>query len=77
MEKIENRSFKNEDDSHSLLEEQDMEKEIELGLLHFRDEIIDYWEKETKVEQNKKPNRNSLTEKPRQDRCQRILTSVT
>ena len=63
MEKIENRLFENEDDSHSLLAEQDMEKEIELGLLHFRDEIIDYWEKETKVEQNKKPNRNSLTEK--------------
>ena len=52
MEKIENRSFKNEDDSYLLIEEQDMEKEIELGLLHFRDEIIDYWEKETKVEQN-------------------------
>ena len=54
MEKIENRLFANEDDSHSLLAEQDMEKEIELGLLHFRDEIIEYWEKETKVEQNNK-----------------------
>jgi len=63
MEKIENRLFENEDDSHSLLAEQDMEKEIELGLLHFRDEIIEYWEKETKVEQNNKSNRNSLTEK--------------
>ena len=63
MEKIENRLFANEDDSHSLLKEQDMEKEIELGLLHFRDEIIEYWEKETKVEQDNKPNRNSLTEK--------------
>ncbi len=63
MEKIENRLFENEDDSHSLLAEQDMEKEIELGLLHFRDEIIEYWEKETKVKQNNKPNRNSLTKK--------------
>ncbi len=63
MEKIENRLFENEDDSQSLLSEQDMEKEIELGLLHFRDEIIEYWEKETKVEQNNKPNRNSLTKK--------------
>ena len=63
MEKIENRLFENEDDSHSLLAEQNMEKEIELGLLHFRDEIIEYWEKETKVEQNNKSNRNSLTEK--------------
>ena len=63
MEKIENRLFANEDDSHSLLAEQDMEKEIELGLLHFRDEIIEYWEKETKVEQNNKTNRNSLTKK--------------
>ena len=62
MEKIDNRLFKNEDDSH-LLAEQDMEKEIELGLLHFRDEIIEYWEKETKVEQNNKPNINSLTDK--------------
>ena len=63
MDKIGDSSFKNEDDSHSLREEQDMEKEIELGLLHFRDEIIEYWEKETKVEQNNKPNRNSLTKK--------------
>ena len=63
MEKIDNRLFENEDDSHSLLAEQDMQKELELGLLHFRDEIIEYWEKETKVEQNNKPNRNSLTEK--------------
>ena len=63
MEKIENHLFENEDDSHSLLAEQDMEKEIELGLLHFRDEIIEYWEKETKVEQNNKTNRNSLTKK--------------
>ena len=63
MEKIENRFFENEHDSHPMLAEQVMEKEIELGLLHFRDEIIEYWEKETKVEQNNKPNRNSLTEK--------------
>ena len=63
MEKIENRFFENEDDSHSYLAEQDTEKEIELGLLHFRDEIIEYWEKETIVEQNNKSNRNSLTEK--------------
>ena len=34
MEKIGNRLFENEDDSHSLLAEQDMEKEIELGLQH-------------------------------------------
>ena len=58
MEKIENRLFANEDDSHLLLAEQDMEKEIELGLLHFRDEIIEYWEKETEVEQDNKPNKN-------------------
>ena len=63
MEKIKKRLFENEDDSHSLLAEQDMEKEIELGLLHFRDEIIEYWEKEKIVEQVNKPNRNSLTEK--------------
>ena len=43
MDRSENSTSEVEEESQSLNEE----KEIETGLLHFRDEMIDFWEKET------------------------------
>ena len=43
MDRSENSTSEIEEESQSLTEE----KEIETGLLHFRDEMIDFWEKET------------------------------
>ena len=42
MDRSENSTSEIEEESQSLNEE----KEIETGLLHFRDEMIDFWEKE-------------------------------
>ena len=54
MDRIENSTSEVEEESQSLTEE----KEIETGLLHFRDEMIDFWEKETSTAQKKKINQN-------------------
>ena len=43
MDRSENSASEVENESQSLTEE----REIETGLLHFRDEMIDIWEKET------------------------------
>ena len=43
MDRIKNSISEVEKETQTLNEE----KEIETGLLHFRDEMIDFWEKET------------------------------
>ena len=50
MDRSENSTSEVEEKSQSLTEE----KEIETGLLHFRDEMIDFWEKETSAVREKK-----------------------
>ena len=45
MDRSENSTSEVEEESQSLTEE----REIEKGLLHFRDEMIDIWEKETSM----------------------------
>ena len=50
MDRSENSTSEVEEESQSLTEE----KEIETGLLHFRDEMIDFWEKETSAVREKK-----------------------
>ena len=47
-----------EEESQSLNEE----KEIETGLLHFRDEMIDFWEKETSTARKKKSTKTKNTQ---------------
>ena len=54
MDRSENSTSEVEEESQSLTEE----KEIETGLLHFRDEMIDFWEKETSTARKKKFNQN-------------------
>ena len=54
MDRSENSTSEVEEESQSLNEE----KEIETGLLHFRDEMIDFWEKETSTARKKKINQN-------------------
>ena len=54
MDRSENSTSEVEEESQSLNEE----KEIETGLLHFRDEMIDFWEKETSTARKKKFNQN-------------------
>ena len=49
MDRSENSTSEVEEKSQSLTEE----KEIETGLLHFRDEMIDFWEKETSAVREK------------------------
>ena len=49
MDRSENSTSEIEEESQSLNEE----KEIETGLLHFRDELIDFWEKETSTAREK------------------------
>ena len=49
MDRSENSTSEVEEESQSLNEE----KEIETGLLHFRDEMIDFWEKETSTVREK------------------------
>ena len=55
MDRSENSTSEVEEESQSLTEE----KEIETGLLHFRDEMIDFWEKETSTDRKKKFNQNN------------------
>ena len=47
-----------EEESQSLNEE----KEIETGLLHFRDKMIDFWEKETSTARKKKSTKTKETQ---------------
>ena len=53
MDRSENSTSEIEEESQSLNEE----KEIETGLLHFRDEMIDFWEKETLAVREKKTHK--------------------
>ena len=50
MDISENSTSEVEEEPQSLTEE----KEIETGLLHFRDEMIDFWEKDTSAVRRKK-----------------------
>ena len=60
MDRSENSTSEVEEESQSLNEE----KEIETGLLHFRDEMIDFWEKETSTAREKKiqPKQKKLSD---------------
>ena len=60
MDRSENSTSEVEEESQSLTEE----KEIETGLLHFRDEMIDFWEKETSTARGKKirPKQKKLSD---------------
>ena len=49
MDRSENSTSEAEEESQSLTEE----REIETGLLYFRDEMIDFWEKETSTARGK------------------------
>ena len=49
MDRSENSTSEVENESQSLIEE----REMETGLLHFRDEMIDIWEKETSTDRKK------------------------
>ena len=58
MDISENSTSEIEEESQSLNEE----KEIETGLLHFRDEMIDFWEKETSTVQGEKSSKTKETQ---------------
>ena len=58
MDRSENSTSEVEEESQSLNEE----KEIETGLLHFRDEMIDFWEKETLAVRGKKSSKTKETQ---------------
>ena len=58
MDKSENNTLEVEEESQSLNEE----KEIETGLLHFRDEMIDFWEKETSTARKKNSTKTKDTQ---------------
>ena len=58
MDTSENNPSEVEKESQSLNEE----KEIETGLLHFRDEIIDFWEKETSTALKKNSTKTKETQ---------------
>ena len=58
MDKTENSTSEVEEESQSLTEE----KEIETGLLHFRDEMIDFWEKETSAVREKNSSKTKKTQ---------------
>ena len=58
MDRSENSSSEVEEESQSLTEE----KEIETGLLHFRDEMIDFWEKKTSAVRGKKSSKTKETQ---------------
>ena len=59
MDRSENSTSEVEEESQSLNEE----KEIETGLLHFRDEMIDFWEKETSTARKKiRPKQKKLSD---------------
>ena len=57
MDRSENSTSEVEEESQSLTEE----KEIETGLLHFRDEMIDFWKKNIDC-----PGKNSTKTKENQ-----------
>ena len=58
MDRTKNSTSEAEEELQSLTED----KEIETGLLHFRDEMIDFWEKETSTA----PKKNSTKTKETQ-----------
>ena len=58
MDRSENSTSEVEEESQSLNEE----KEIETGLLHFRDEMIDFWEKETSAVRENKSSKTKETQ---------------
>ena len=58
MDRSENSTSEIEEESQSLNEE----KEIETGLLHFRDEMIDFWEKETSTVRGEKSSKTKETQ---------------
>ena len=58
MDRNENSTSEVEEESQSLTEE----KEIETGLLHFRDEMIDFWEKETSAVRGEKSSKTKETQ---------------
>ena len=58
MDRSENSTSEVEEDSQSLNEE----REIETGLLHFRDEMIDFWEKETSTARKKNLTKTKNTQ---------------
>ena len=58
MDRSENNPSEVEEESQSLTEE----KKIETGLLHFRDEMIDFWEKETSAVRGEKSSKTKETQ---------------
>ena len=58
MDRSENSTSEVEEESQSINEE----KEIETGLLHFRDEMIDFWEKETSTVREKNSTKTKETQ---------------
>ena len=58
MDRSENSTSEVEEESQSLTEE----KEFETGLLHFRDEMIDFWEKETSAVRGEKSSKTKETQ---------------
>ena len=58
MDRSENSTSEAEEESQSLTEE----REIETGLLHFRDEMIDIWEKETSMAREKNSTKTKETQ---------------
>ena len=58
MDRSENSTAEVVEESQSLTEE----KEIETGILHFRDEMIDFWEKETQTARGKKSSKTKETQ---------------
>ena len=58
MDRSENSTSEVEEESQTLTEE----KEIETGLLHFRDEMIDFWEKETSAVRGEKSSKTKETQ---------------
>ena len=58
MDRSKNSTSEIEEELQSLNEE----KEIETGLLHFRDEMIDFWEKETSTSRKKNSTKTKETQ---------------
>ena len=58
MDRSVNSTSEVEEESQTLTEE----KEIETGLLHFRDEMIDFWEKETSAVRGEKSSKTKETQ---------------
>ena len=58
MDRSENSTSEAEEESQSLTEE----REIETGFLYFRDEMIDFWEKETSAAREKNSSKTKETQ---------------